>query len=80
VSVYCHTEPSAWLARLASETVYKSQDIALYTLPKKGIETLAKGLERRNTWSLTRTEGVLYIECAGETHTLELARIAWPQP
>lgn len=78
VVVYCHTEPTAWLSRLASESVYKSDEIALYTLPRKAIQTLAKGLERRNTWSLTRTEGVLYIEVDGESRTLELARVPWP--
>jgi hypothetical protein len=63
---------------LASESVYESDQIALYTLPRKAIQALAKGLERRSTWSLTRTEGVLYIEVDGESHTLELARIPWP--
>ncbi|MFT6144033.1 MAG: hypothetical protein ACJAZO_004521 [Myxococcota bacterium] len=78
VVVYCHVDTEPWLSRLASESVYKSQDIALHILPRKAISSLADGLERRNTWSLTRTESVLYIESDGESHTLELARIPWP--
>lgn len=78
VVVYCHTDTTAWLSRLASESVYKSDQIALCALPRKAIQELAKALERRNTWSLTRTEGVLYIECEGQSHTLELTRIPWP--
>ena len=78
VSVYCHTEPTAWLSRLGSESVHNSDAIVLHTLPRQAIKTLADGLERRNQWSLTRTEGTVYIESAGETHTLQLATVPWP--
>ena len=78
VAVYCHKDARDWLRGLARERVHDSENIELFALPPEGIEALAQQVERRNTWSLSRIEGTLYLD-VGEVHTeLAVERLAWP--
>ncbi len=78
VAVYCHKEPSAWPLSLAGEKVHSAESIELYTLPRKTIELIARGLDRRNTWSLSRMEGTVFLETHGLTHEIPVDRVPWP--
>lgn len=78
VAVYCHKDPSAWLKDLARERVHRSESIQLFALDPAGVTAVADALERRNVWSLSRVDGVVYLQ-AGDT-TLELAVRSLPWP
>lgn len=77
-AVYCHKDPTAWLQRLASERVHDAQAISLYAVHPAVISTIANGLDRRNTWALSRMEGVVYLEANGDSHTLSVEHLEWP--
>jgi uncharacterized protein YaeQ len=78
VAVYCHKDPSAWLRGLAGQKVHQAGRIALYTMDPLVIEALGEGLDRRNTWSVTRTEGTLYLETGAGSVELVVERVPWP--
>lgn len=77
VVVYCHKDPAPWLGLINAKKLHRAQDIALIQLDRDGIQALAQRLERRNDWSVSRIEGVLYIEVSGESLSLELQPLAW---
>ncbi len=85
VSVYCHKNAEAWLRSLAGQTVHAHEDIALRRVDGAFVDAVAERLERRNTWSLSVTEGTLYldIEGPGDAATQSLVgavtRLSWPQ-
>lgn len=78
VAVYCHKEPSGWLRAIAGERVHASGAIELYALPRALIQSLADVVERRNTWSLTRMEQVIYLEVGSESFEIPVERLGWP--
>ncbi len=79
VAVYCHKDPRPWLRALARERVHGSADVALFALSPQGIDQLADRLERRNAWSLSRIEGVLYVDVGAHGHELTLEPLSWPE-
>ena len=78
VAVYCHKEPRPWLRSLGRAQVHGSESIALYALPPAGIDRLAEALERRNSWSVSRIEGELFVGVGSESHQITLERLEWP--
>ncbi|TNE85251.1 MAG: YaeQ family protein [Deltaproteobacteria bacterium] len=78
VAVYCHKPPGPWLDALARERVHEAERIALHAFDPRTIQELAEHVERRNQWSLSRVEGVLYIETERGNVTLEDQRLTWP--
>ena len=78
VCVYCHKDESGWLRGLQRGSVYQSDSIRLFLLPRKQVQQLARGLERRNHWSVSRMEGQIYLETPEGTVELEPMQIPWP--
>lgn len=78
VAVYCHKEVDSWLRGLAGHDVHHAESIALHRIDKDLVDALAAGLERRNTWALSVTEGTLYLDVAGRTVVGAVERLAWP--
>jgi uncharacterized protein YaeQ len=78
VAVYCHKDAGAWLRSLAGHDVHRAESIALYELDRAFVGELAAGLERRNTWALSVTEGALYLDVGGRTLEGTVARLPWP--
>jgi len=79
VAVYCHKDPYAWLKSLAAAKVHARDTIRLYLLDRRFVEALAETLERRVAWSLTRSEGTLYVQAGALSLTAPLTRLPWPQ-
>ena len=78
VTIYCHKDPRPWLQSLAGQKVHNANDIRLIALPSKGVDALAHALDRRNHWSLSRIDGVVFVEAGGQSHQLEPQTLSWP--
>lgn len=78
VAVYCHKPSAAWLATLAGAKVHQRQAIALYELDPETVGAIAASLERRNAWSLSRMEGVVYLEADGASWEVPVRSVPWP--
>ncbi len=79
VAVYCHKDTRGWLRQLARERVHGSEDIALFAFPPRPIGELADALGRRNSWSLSRIDGTLYVDVGSVSHEVTLDRLTWPE-
>jgi uncharacterized protein YaeQ len=78
VAVWCHKDAPRWLAQVAGARVHAPERIRVTEVPKALVTWLGERLDRRNRWSLSRTEGELFVEVAGETTTAVLTVHPWP--
>jgi uncharacterized protein YaeQ len=76
VAVYTHKDPARFLASLAGERIHRVEALELYALDRRLVAELAARLERRMAWSLSVSEGELYLTTAGETLTGPVSRLA----
>jgi uncharacterized protein YaeQ len=66
VAVYCHKDPAQWLRRLAGAQLHAPERIHLFGFDPAQIAQLAAGIGRRAAWSVSRSDGELYVEAAGQ--------------
>jgi uncharacterized protein YaeQ len=78
VAVYCHKDADAWLRGLAGHDVHRADALALYRIDRAFVDAVAAQLQRRNAWSLSVTEGALYLDLDGTTLEGSVERLAWP--
>lgn len=78
VAVYCHKDPAPYLRALSGHRVHQSERIGLYALDRALVAQLAEGLDRRNTWGLSRIDGLLYVEVGGASLSGPITTLAWP--
>lgn len=78
VAVYCHKDADSWLRTLAGHDVHAAETIALHRIERAFVDAVAATLERRNTWSLSVTEGALYLDVNGKTLVGAVERLPWP--
>lgn len=78
VAVYCHKDPAGWLRQLSGARVHNRERIRIYALPPDEVAQIAEALDRRNTWSLSRMDGTLYLDSAAQSWALPLTQLDWP--
>lgn len=71
-AVYTHRDPAKVLASWEGKPVHRAEEIVLRSFDTGFIEQAAAVLERRNTMSLSVTEGQLYLELNGTHLSSEL--------
>ncbi|WP_217136518.1 YaeQ family protein [Leucobacter chinensis] len=76
VAVYTHRDPEKLLASLAGKKIHQAETIRMYSLEPGFIDAVAANLSRRNTVSVSRTEGQLYLELHGESLHTEIGEHA----
>ena len=59
-------EPEAIRARLAAKVSHMDR-VEVFGLPEPLVRELAETLDRRNDWSVTVTEGLVYVEAGGRS-------------
>ncbi len=64
-AVYTHRDPAKLLTSWEGKPIHKSEDLVLRSFDPKFIEEATRALERRNTLSVSVTEGELYFELNG---------------
>jgi uncharacterized protein YaeQ len=68
VVVYAHRDPAPLLRELARATVHRRDELEIWELPSALLDALERALERQERWSLTVSEGALYVTRNGQTH------------
>ncbi|CAN3702249.1 putative protein YaeQ [Microbacterium sp. MM2322] len=63
--VYTHRDPDKVAAAWAGKRIHRAEDLLLHSFEPGFVERVAEGIERRNTATLTRTEGRVYLELNG---------------
>ena len=66
-AVYTHRDVRPWLAQLAGAKIHRAAEIPIYELGREFMQSAAAAIERRNTVSLSLTEGELYLDINGKS-------------
>ncbi|MHA3722780.1 YaeQ family protein [Leucobacter sp. HY1910] len=72
VAVYTHRDPAKLLASWAGKTIHRSEEITLRSFDPGFIDLVVAEVGRRNTLSVSRTEGQLYLELGGTSLSSEV--------
>ena len=75
VAVYSHKDPAQWVARIAQEKIHRAETLELYALDPAWMASLSARLDRRMKFSVTRSEGEIYLALGSETSQTVLQRL-----
>lgn len=67
--VYTHRDPAKVMAAWSGKRIHRSEDLRLVSFDPGFIDACVAALDRRNTMTLSVTEGQLYIDLNGSTLT-----------
>ena len=67
--IYSHRDPAKLLPLWAGKRIHRSEDIVLRTFDPGFVDAAAAAVERRNTVTLSVTEGQLYLDVNGTNLT-----------
>jgi len=75
VVVYTHKDPRQFLKQLAGEKIHRADALELYAIDRALVAALVARLERRVAFSMSVTEGELYVSIATENLTGSVVRL-----
>jgi uncharacterized protein YaeQ len=78
VALYTHREPRTLVTAYAGQRIHRAESVEVHLVPRDLLTALASRLDRRNNWSLTVTDGALYLDVGDESLTGALERVALP--
>ena len=74
VKVYTYKDPVLLLKELAGAQVHRAEDLEIYSLSPKFLESLAATLERNNSWTVIHHEQALTVTMGEKSFQAELFR------
>lgn len=72
VAVYTHRDPAKLLTSWAGKTIHRSENIVVRSFDTGFVDQVAAAVGRRNTLSLSRMEGQIYLELGDVTLSSEV--------
>ncbi|HBQ10216.1 MAG TPA: hypothetical protein DEF51_03160 [Myxococcales bacterium] len=67
VYVYAPKGAAPWIAEMAKATIHRKDEIEAWSLPSELLEPLETRLDRNVSWSVTVSDGRLYVQHGDET-------------
>ena len=67
VALFTHVERSLLLAEAASSPIHRLEEIEVWALDAGFLDRVAEKLDRKLAFTLTRSDGTLYLGLGGET-------------
>lgn len=67
VAVYTHKAASVLMHQLKGETIYRREEIPIYSFEPNFLSTIAQRIERRTRLNISRSERQIYLDIGGET-------------
>ena len=67
VAVYTHKEPRIFLRAYEGERIHKAESLELYAIDRELLAEFVKRLDRRVKFSLTATDGQLFLDFGGDS-------------
>ena len=77
VLLFTHVERNLLLAEAASSPIHRLEEIEVWRFDPSFLDRVAEKLDRKLAWSLTRSDGLLYLDLGGQTYesALECTRL-----
>jgi uncharacterized protein YaeQ len=73
VALFTHVERSLLLAEAASSPIHRLEEIEVWPLAAGFLDQVCEKLDRKLSFSLTRSDGTLYLSLGGETFETPIA-------
>jgi uncharacterized protein YaeQ len=74
VAVYTHKDPAQWVTKLAAAKIHRAEKLEVFALDRAWLAQFVARLERRMQFSLSRSEGDIYLSIGDDTFQTVLAR------
>ncbi len=71
-AVYTHRDPEKLLASWEGKTIHRAEEIPLRSFDPGFVDATVAGLARRNTMTVSVTEGQLYLELGGAARDTQI--------
>jgi uncharacterized protein YaeQ len=78
VAVYVHKDPGQYLRRLEGQHIHRAAEIDLFAIDSPLLAALAARLDRRVAFSLSVTDGELYMAIGPDTFAGTITRLQLP--
>jgi uncharacterized protein YaeQ len=65
VAVYCHRSADVVYQQLAQAPIFRGEDVVFYSFDEGFISSLVSVLDRRNEMIVSRSDGMVYVQCNG---------------
>lgn len=78
VALYTHKEPRLLLRGYEGQRIHKAEQVEIYAVDRELLASLAGHLDRRISWTLSITDGQVFLDVDGESYSGALERIALP--
>jgi uncharacterized protein YaeQ len=75
VALYTHKEPRILLRGYEGHRIHKAASIEAYAMDREMLAMLGRHLDRRNAWTLSVTEGDIYVDVNGESFSGRVERL-----
>jgi uncharacterized protein YaeQ len=72
VVIYTHKNPELLTSQLHNQTIYKSEEIKIFSFDDGFVKGIAEILERRNIWNVSVNEDVLYLDIGSSSFTTNI--------
>ena len=71
-AVYTHRDPRQWLAQLAGAKIHRASEIPIRAFDRGAIDELVGLSERRMSWSLSVSDGDVYVSIGARTFAVPI--------
>ena len=75
VAVYTHKDPRLFLRAYEGEKIHRAESLELYAVDRGLLEGFVSRLDRRVKFSMTVTEGTIFIDYGGDSLTGAIERL-----
>jgi uncharacterized protein YaeQ len=76
VALYTHKEPRILMRGYEGERIHKAEDVEIYAVDRELLASLTARLDRRITWSLSVSDGQLFLDVGGASYGGTIERLS----
>ena len=73
VAVYTHRHVTQLISQLSGKKIHRAEEIPIYALEQRFVSDVAGLIERRASISITRSDGELFVDVAGQSFRSTIA-------
>ena len=78
VALYTHKEPRILMRGYEGQRIHNAEDVEIFAMDRELLAALAERLERRFAWSLSVTDGQLFLDVDGASFGGGIERLSLP--
>ena len=78
VALYTHKEPRVLMRGYEGQRIHKAEQVEIYAMDRELLTSLAGRLDRRIAWTLSVTDGQLFLDVGGASYSGAVERLSLP--